>query len=149
MNLEICNVSSKYSGIWYSKKAIHRINIGTGYTVDIEFTQRDTPISTVTITKEMATQKATVDINKAAKEALRTGSYKWSSDFKGSIKDWVKSKWPDKSHLIVMNPDDPSQYSVYVSDKDFATEYQEGKPLDMKTIKENNLTHVGTFKINP
>lgn len=149
MNIEIHNVSSKYSGIWYSKKAIHRINIGTGYTVDIEFTQRDTPISTVTITKEMATQKATVDINKAAKEALRTGSYKWSSDFKGSIKDWVKSKWPDKSHLIVMNPDDPSQYSVYVSDKDFATEYQEGKPLDMKTIKENNLTHVGTFKINP
>ena len=149
MNIEIRNVSSKYSGIWYSKKAIHRINIGTGYTVDIEFTQRDTPISTVTITKRMATQKATVDINKAAKEALRTGSYKWSSDFKGSIKDWVKSKWPDKSHLIVMNPDDPSQYSVYVSDKDFATEYQEGKPLDMKTIKENNLTHVGTFKINP
>lgn len=149
MNIEIRNVSSKYSGIWYSKKAIHRINIGTGYTVDIEFTQRDTPISTVTITKKMATQKATVDINKAAKEALRTGSYKWSSDFKGSIKDWVKSKWPDKSHLIVMNPDDPSQYSVYVSDKDFATEYQEGKPLDMKTIKENNLTHVGTFKINP
>ena len=149
MNIEIRNVSSKYSGIWYSKKAIHRINIGTGYTVDIEFTQRDTPISTVTITKEMATQKATVDINKAAKEALRTGSYKWSSDFKGSIKDWVKSKWPDKSHLIVMNPDDPSQYSVYVSDKDFATEYQEGKPLDMKTIKENNITHVGTFKINP
>ena len=149
MNIEIRNVSSKYSGIWYSKKAIHRINIGTGYTVDIEFTQRDTPISTVTITKEMATQKATVDINKAAKEALRTGSYKWSSDFKGSIKDWVKAKWPDKSHLIVINPDDPSQYSVYVSDKDFATEYQEGKPLDMKTIKENNLTHVGTFKINP
>lgn len=149
MNIEIRNVSSKYSGIWYSKKAIHRINIGTGYTVDIEFTQRDTPISTVTITKRMATQKATVDINKAAKEALRTGSYKWSSDFKGSIKDWVKSKWPDKSHLIVMNPDDPSQYSVYVSDRDFATEYQEGKPLDMKTIKENNLTHVGTFKINP
>lgn len=149
MNIEIHNVSSKYSGIWYSKKAIHRINIGTGYTVDIEFTQRDTPISTVTITKRMATQKATVDINKAAKEALRTGSYKWSSDFKGSIKDWVKSKWPDKSHLIVMNPDDPSQYSVYVSDRDFATEYQEGKPLDMKTIKENNLTHVGTFKINP
>ena len=149
MNIEIRNVSSKYSGIWYSKKAIHRINIGTGYTVDIEFTQRDTPISTVTITKKMATQKATVDINKAAKEALRTGSYKWSSDFKGSIKDWVKSKWPNKSHLIVMNPDDPSQYSVYVSDKDFATEYQEGKPLDMKTIKENNLTHVGTFKINP
>lgn len=149
MNIEIHNVSSKYSGIWYSKKAIHRINIGTGYTVDIEFTQRDTPISTVTITKEMATQKATVDINKAAKEALRTGSYKWSSGFKGSIKDWVKSKWPDKSHLIVMNPDDPSQYSVYVSDNDFATEYQEGKPLDMKTIKENNLTHVGTFKINP
>lgn len=149
MNIEIRNVSSKYSGIWYSKKAIHRINIGTGYTVDIEFTQRDTPISTVTITKEMATQKATVDINKAAKEALRTGSYKWSSDFKGSIKDWVKSKWPGKSHLIVVNPDDPSQYSVYVSDKDFATEYQEGKPLDMKTIKENNLTHVGTFKINP
>ena len=149
MNIEIRNVSSKYSGIWYSKKAIHRINIGTGYTVDIEFTQRDTPISTVTITKEMATQKATVDINRAAKEALRTGSYKWSSDFKGSIKDWVKSKWPDKSHLIVMNPDDPSQYSVYVSDKDFATEYQEGKPLDMKTIKENNLTHVDTFKINP
>lgn len=149
MNIDIRNVSSKYSGIWYSKKAIHRINIGTGYTVDIEFTQRDTPISTVTITKKMATQKATVDINKVAKEALRTGSYKWSSDFKGSIKDWVKSKWPDKSHLIVMNPDDPSQYSVYVSDKDFATEYQEGKPLDMKTIKENNLTHVGTFKINP
>lgn len=48
MNIEIQNVSSKFSGLWYTKKVTHTLN-RQGYLCKVEFVQRTIPLCTATV----------------------------------------------------------------------------------------------------
>ena len=133
MNLEINNVSQKFSGAWYTKKAIHRINTNEGYTTELEFIQRDTIISTITHTRKVSTQRCSADLQAKAREISREG-YKWSEDsLRSTLKEWAQAKYPDKSVLIVQDEGQPSQFKVYTSDQDFSVDILDGRlPEDAK-----------------
>lgn len=75
MNVQIQNVSEKYSGLWYTKKVTHNIN-KSGYLTKIEFVQRTVPISQVTIKSTLSKKDYAQQLQEAFKQAKENGSYK-------------------------------------------------------------------------
>lgn len=74
MNIQIQNVSEKYSGLWYTKKVTHTIN-KSGYLTKIEFVQRTVPISQVTIKSTLSKKDYAKQLQEAFKQAKESGSY--------------------------------------------------------------------------
>lgn len=74
MNIQIQNISSKYSGLWYTKKVTHSIG-KDGYLCKIEFVQRTVPISTVTLKSNWSKKDYGGALISAAKLAKEEGTY--------------------------------------------------------------------------
>ena len=102
MNLQIQNVSSKYTGIWYTKKVTHSINSG-GYLTNIEFVQRTIPVSTVTIKSQWSKKDYGKELLKAAKASSESKSYQTPSSIEKAVKD-ARTKAPEKSQVYQTDP---------------------------------------------
>lgn len=119
MNIEINNVSSRYSGVWHIKAIKHTIS-DQGYFCDIEFIQKTIPISTNTISAKVNTQKAFAEINKVAQEALKTKSYKYTSEIAKTFLEWRKDNGkPDTQYLLRQDKSNPRKLVVYTAGNDF------------------------------
>ena len=73
-NIQIQNVSKKYSGIWYTKEVIHRLTPESGYVCDIQFVQRAVPVSSRIIKSSWIHSDFAKNITEAAKKALEPDS---------------------------------------------------------------------------
>ena len=102
MNLQIQNVSSKYTGIWYTKKVTHSIN-SSGYMTNIEFVQRTIPVSTVTIKSQWSKKDYGKELLKAAKASSESKSYQTPSSIEKAVKD-ARTKAPEKSQVYQTDP---------------------------------------------
>lgn len=103
MNIQIQNVSSKYNGLWYTKKVTHTIDHSSGYTCDIEFVQRTIPVSTVTIKSNWTKKDYGQQILSAIKQAKETGDYKRPSTLEMEVKNHI-TEVPNSSYVIQIDP---------------------------------------------
>ena len=90
MNILIRNVSSKYSGVWYTKKVTHRFSVGLGYKCDIEFRQRTTDVITNIATCNIDLKKVYTNLQKLAQEALKEGKSFGATN--NTTNEWVNKQ---------------------------------------------------------
>ena len=102
MNIQIQNVSDKFTGLWYTKKVTHTIDSG-GYTCDIEFVQRNIPVSTVTLKSNWTKKDYGQQVLSAIKQAAETGDYKEPSSLERKVKDHLKAV-PNYSYVVQTDP---------------------------------------------
>ena len=102
MNIQIQNVSDKFTGLWYTKKVTHTIDSG-GYTCDIEFVQRNIPVSTVTLKSNWTKKDYGQQVLSAIKQAAETGDYKEPSSLERRVKDHLKAV-PNYSYVVQTDP---------------------------------------------
>lgn len=121
INIEIKGIGSKYSGVWYIKKIKHSID-SQGYTCDIDFRKKNIPISKHIIKTSQNTQKTYANLNKIAKESLKTGSWMFPSLIKMKFEKWRQDTGaPDQNYLIIQNPKKLNQAKVYSAKSDFVS----------------------------
>lgn len=122
MNIEIKNISSRYSGEWYVKKARHTIDQG-GYFVEVEFIPKVIPISTHTIKASVNTQQMFAKVNKVAEESLKTRTWNIPSEIKRKFEAWRKDNGSqNQSYLILQDSKNPTSFDVYQAKTDFSTQ---------------------------
>ena len=141
MNIQIQNVSSLYSKVWYIKKVSHKVNTNSGYTCEIDFVEQNLPISRNVIKGAVRTNTAYQKINKIYSEAIESGSYYWVN----KVENYVNKKYnenPDYSyHISPLGKDKPGLYMVLKSDKDMDIDKIENlTPEDIKN-------HVVSYEI--
>lgn len=73
MNINILNVSKRFSGVWYTKKVSHNINPQSGYICDIEFVRKDKTISKTVIKASTATNNLVEKLRQNVREAEKAG----------------------------------------------------------------------------
>lgn len=103
MNIQVQNVSAKFTGLWYTKKVTHTIDSTNGYTCDIEFVQRTIPVSTVTLRSNWTKKDYGQQILSAIKKAAETGDYKEPSSLEKKVKDHLK-RVPNYSYVVQTDP---------------------------------------------
>ena len=103
MNIQVQNISAKYTGLWYTKKVTHTIDNSNGYTCDIEFVQRTIPVSTVTLKSNWTKKDYGKQVLDAIKQAKETGSYKEPSTIEKKVKNHLKEV-PDYSYVAQVDP---------------------------------------------
>lgn len=79
-NIQIQNVSKKYSGVWYTKKVVHRLSPEEGYKCDIDFVQRSVPVQSRVIKSSWVHSSFAKDIHNKAKKTLEKGNYTKTQD---------------------------------------------------------------------
>ncbi len=119
MNIAIGNVSKKYSGVWYTKKVTHSIG-PNGYYTDIDFVQRDVPVTTNKISSSIITQKVAAEIQGLAEAAEETGLNKRVDKMNNEVVEYIRSEYPGSSAIAIDNGDGSAV--LYISDDDFSTE---------------------------
>ena len=80
INIQIQNVSSKYSGIWYTKKVTHKFDSMDGYTCDIEFVPRTLTMSKSIIRATRVPASMLKKFSAEAKEFIDSGAMKARED---------------------------------------------------------------------
>lgn len=80
INIQIQNVSSKYSGIWYTKKVTHKFDSMNGYTCDIEFVPRTLTMSKSIIRATRVPASMLKKFSAEAKEFIDSGAMKARED---------------------------------------------------------------------
>lgn len=127
MNVEVNNVA-KFSGIWYTKKVIHRINTSNGYTSEIEFVQRSSNVVETIISKRQALSDISQQLNKDVAKSIEAGTWKHTQPefIQKVISGLEKSPnyWNHWSSLLV-SPN-PEGYTVVSSDMDVTFNTAEG-----------------------
>ena len=73
MNINILNVSKRFSGVWYTKKVSHNINPQSGYICDIEFVRKNKTISKTVIKASTATNNLVEKLRQNVREAEKAG----------------------------------------------------------------------------
>ena len=137
MNFQIQNVSKKYSGVWYAKKVTHRISSSVGYVCDINFEQREVPISKITIDGTMITKKVLALIYGQTKEAEQTEAYKMKEVVESKVEAYKRQLPPGKKVSTIAIYDDKNErYDIYAAEADFPT--QRINSLD--ELKEAGIT---------
>lgn len=143
MNIEILNVSDRYSGVWYTKEVTHSFD-KSGYTCEIEFIQKSLPITlskthgTVSTVKMYERENG---LREAAKKALETKSHLAKAAI---IKEFKKEFRPDlnkdKNYLVQVDPNNPFKATVYRARHDMGgwKEKVGVIEVDPNTIKDNN-----------
>lgn len=76
MNLYIQNISSKYSGVWYTTEVEHSFSISGGYLCYVTFIQRDISMSSSIIKSSINLGEKALEDQLSAKESLKSGAYK-------------------------------------------------------------------------
>jgi hypothetical protein len=128
MNFIIQNVSSLYSGKWYSKKVTHNITQGSGYTCDIEFVQENKLLNRVVVSSEVSTHNFLKNI----KSDISKWSKNWTEDqvrnmsvsegLEASVEK-VSEDNPDKNIIGEVNPDGSISVTVDTSEASIQYDY--------------------------
>ena len=135
MNIQIQNVSSKFTGLWYTKKVTHTISSSDGYMCNIEFVQRTVPVSTVTVRSNWTKKDYGKKVLSAMKQAAESETYKRPSTLEKEVKNHLKSV-PDRSYVIQV---DPTTGEIKHSQKDMVSGDFITKPSG-KVIYNGQLT---------
>lgn len=151
MNLLIQNVSSKYSGVWYTKEVTHKINPSVGYQCEIEFVQRDIPVVRNQIHTSMSTANLAWNLladdvlREKAKKSFETGD--WEIPIKLRAQARALSKKTKLNIAIAQDANDPTQTQVMVggeNDNNYSgwLETRDQKiSLDMNDLSFSNPAH--------
>lgn len=97
-NMQIQNVSNKYSGIWYTKKVTHRLTPEGGYLCDVEFVQRAVPVSKRIIESDWVHSDFGKTIHERAKNSLEKGD--WQK--KDNVVQDVQTKFQELDQSIAV-----------------------------------------------
>lgn len=122
-NIQIQNVSNKYSGIWYTKQVTHRMSTESGYLCDIEFVQRAVPVSKRIIESSWVHSDFGKNIHDQAKKALDVAAKNEvtpeSGPWQGSSKvlQEVKSKYQDFDQTVAVFANDDGISVIASEDK--------------------------------
>lgn len=152
MNLLIQNVSSKYSGVWYTKEVTHKINSSVGYQCEIEFVQRDIPVVKNVVTTTMSTANlawgllSDETLREKAKKSFETGNWKipiklrakakaLSQNTKLNVAIVQDNQDPTKA-TVIMGSQDANQYSGWIETRD-----KSDISLDIKDLSFSNPAH--------
>lgn len=131
MNIQINNVA-KFSGTWYTKKVIHRINTSTGYTTEIDFVQRTSTITETVISKRQALSEVSQQLNQEVARSIKTGTWEHSQpEYLEKVFETIGHP-KNSSFLVSPNPDG---YSVIESDKDTVFNTAEGIDHQNQVVK--------------
>ena len=128
MNFIIQNVSSLYSGKWYSKKVTHNITQGGGYTCDIEFVQENKLLNRVVVSSEVSPHNFLKNI----KSEISKWSKNWTKDqirnmsvsegLEASVEK-VSEDNPNKNIIGEVNPDGSISVTVDTSEASVQYDY--------------------------
>lgn len=130
MNIQINNVA-KFSGTWYTKKVIHRINTSTGYTTEIDFVQRTSTITETVISKRQALSEVSQQLNQEVARSIKTGTWEHSQpEYLEKVFETIG--YPNSSLLVSPNP---GGYSVIESDNDTVFNTAEGIDHQNQVVK--------------
>lgn len=136
MNIQIQNVSSRYSGVWYTKKVIHKFSDGEGYVMDIEFEKRDIPVKTIKIHSRTNSASKLISWSDAAKEKYNSGTWDLTNRLSIEI-DTLKAKYPKyPTTIYIQDKNDPTKFTVYMAKEDMST-----AQLD-ESVKSGNLSDI-------
>lgn len=138
MNIQIQNVSSKFTGLWYTKKVTHTIDSGSGYICDIEFVQRNVPVSTVTLKSNWTKKNYGKQVLSAIKQAAETGSYNIPSSIEKEVKDHLKEV-PNYSYVVQV---DPTTGNIVRSELDMVSGDYIRKTDGSIDFKRNNQNYI-------
>ena len=145
-NLEIQNISDKYSGVWYIKSVTHQFDTGSGYLCNVKFIKKDTVVSKNVIKASMAMMNAMANINKVAKEVYDSTGQDRTSILQEALEEYA-NQHPGYSILAKYN-DQTNTVDIYKAEQDFniMTKNPSTKN-DTKTLQEKG-TLVGSIDLN-
>lgn len=123
MNIQIQNVSSRYSGIWYTKKVTHKFDTSEGYKMEVEFKKRSIPISVIKLHTRTNTAAKLMTTNEITSELLKSGDYNRLGRLQAEIRR-IDSERPtydngQKPSLWFEQVGNTGEYNVYESREDF------------------------------
>ena len=145
-NLEIQNISDKYSGVWYIKSVTHQFDTGSGYLCNVKFIKKETVVSKNVIKASMAMMNAMANINKVAKEVYDSTGQDRTSILQEALEEYA-NQHPGYSILAKYN-DQTNTVDIYKAEQDFniMTKNPSTK-TDTKTLQEKG-TLVGSIDLN-
>lgn len=141
-NIEIHNVSNRYSGIWYSKEVTHSFDSG-GYFTEVVFNKKSQNVITNKISAKVNTQAIFKETQNIAEESYRTGAWKYPSQIVTEVKKYREETWKatglpesqDKRQIWAeQDSNNPGKWTIYEAEVDFET----GSPV--KKVPVKNLT---------
>lgn len=112
-NMQIQNVSNKYSGIWYTKQVTHKITPEGGYLCEIEFVQRAVPVSKRIIESDWVHSDFGKNIHERAKNSLEKGDWQKSDKV---VQD-VQTKFQELDQSIAVIGNDQGVSVLATDDK--------------------------------
>lgn len=142
-NLEIRNVSEKYSGTWYIKKATHQFDTGSGYLCNVSFIKKNVVVSKNIIKASMSMLNAMSNINQVAKEVYASVGHDKTSEIVELMEEYAKTH-PGYSILGSYN-EATNQVDIYASNRDFKIMTPNSSiKVDIKTLQQQGkLEYVG------
>lgn len=144
MNLEIQNVSDKYSGVWYIKSVSHRFDAGSGYLCDVNFIKKNVVVSKNVIKASTALLDAMARVNKVANDVYESTGQDRISILYDKLEEFA-NEHPGYSVLGVYN-ENKDQIDVYKSETDFKIMTKEsGGKIDTNNISEKGVL-IGSIK---
>lgn len=144
MNLEIQNVSDKYSGVWYIKSVSHRFDAGSGYLCDVNFIKKNVVVSKNIIKASTALLDAMARVNKVANDVYESTGQDRISILYDKLEEFA-NEHPGYSVLGVYN-ENKDQIDVYKSETDFKIMTKEsGGKIDTNNISEKGVL-IGSIK---
>ena len=131
MNIEVHNVS-KFSGTWYTKKVIHRINTSNGYTTEIDFIQKNTKVSEIIIDRRQAISKLGQQLNKDTQRAINEGrTDHLNPEYSDRLIESVERKSLNHNALVTQTPE---SITVITADQDTQFNASELNLTDMSSL---------------
>lgn len=144
MNLEIQNVSDKYSGVWYIKSVSHRFDTGSGYLCDVNFIKKNVVVSKNVIKASTALLDAMARVNRVANDVYESTGQDRISILYDKLEEFA-NEHPGYSVLGVYN-ENKDQIDVYKSETDFNIMTKEsGSKIDTNSISEKGVL-IGSIK---
>lgn len=138
-NMQIQNVSNKYSGIWYTKQVTHRLTPESGYICDVEFVQRAVPVSKRVIESDWSHSSFGKNIHEAAKNSLETGD--WQK--KDKILQEVQTKFQELDQSVLAVQVDNEGVAVNAkNDKVRVDKYDKVSSANSYTPQPDNYVEV-------
>lgn len=132
MNIEVHNVS-KFSGTWYTKKVIHRINTSNGYTTEIDFIQKNTRVSEIVIDRRQPISKLGQQLNRDTQRAIQEGKTDHlNPEYSDKLIESVERKSLNHNALVTQTP---GGITVIIADQDTQFNTSELNLTDMSSLK--------------
>lgn len=141
-NMEIHNVSNRYSGIWYSKEVTHTLD-QSGYFTEVVFNKKTQNVLVNKISAKINTQSIFKETQQIAEESYKTGAWKYPTEIAAAVKKYREDSWrttnqPESSDgrqiWAEQNPEAANKWTIYEADKDFETGTPMKRPVKDVTL---------------